>query len=517
MNRSYEKWQEVGPSDALINMFRAYSTDSTEAVQSNVNQLLSRLMESSRGTTTNEENFVQAEKCCFESKVWFYNILESLLREKDRKPRLKKYISSFLEDTPFQRSLVLCCLEITFRTNKIAYYFNPRLLHIFNLAAYNLYEVVDLVLHVRVDLTLDVTHHLLKVVEMTVERLAWTSDSPLWEEIRANEGKLPTCQQVMSPKELEDPMRMEQLDQDSIQAEQTSDQQNRTLNRLQRNIRLYIFARKVYRLMHKRLRTLCSALNLQDEKRLKIWTCFEYSLVHHFDLLRDRHLEWLLLCAIHGVTKNTKDELPFKHIIHCYKNKHVNKNTPIQKVHPEQSQNNITRGRFPTPNTPSVVRDQEYDSITCFYSQVYTPAMGHFVRKLAPTSGVETPPLSPYPIQPSPSNRKYRVSNNLNVFVSQLNKQTSSPQPAGMCYDFQSSPSQCLRDINAMVKLHGPPVKRGRLQLDYSRLQDEDDMDGVSGPSANMAPMSSLQRRILEVERDRMQIENDKVEPSSDL
>ncbi|KAJ0056300.1 hypothetical protein NL108_004583 [Boleophthalmus pectinirostris] len=345
---------------------------------------------------------------------------------------------------------------------------------------------------------------------MIVERLAWTRNSPLWEEIRSNEGQVPTCQQVMYPKEREDPMIMEQLDRDPIQAEQTSDQQNLTLMRPHRNICLYMFARKVYWLMHKRLRTLCCILHLQDEQCKKIWTCFEYFLVHHFDMLRDCHLDWLLLCAIHGISKDTKDELPFKLLIH-YKNTHVCKTMPMLKGHPEQSQDNINKtdqSRIPTPNTPSILRDQEFDSITCFYSQVYAPAMGHIVKKFALTSGVEPPRLSPYPPQPSPSSRKYRLHKDFNIFVSQLNKQTTPPpQPAGMCYDFQSSPSQCLRDINAKVRLHGPPVKRGR------KLQwDKDDR----GPSAKMAPMSGLQRRVLDIESDRMQIKDDKVKPSSD-
>lgn len=41
-----------------------------------------------------------------------------------------------------------------------------------------------------------VVRHLAQVEEKVLESLAWASGSLLWEEIRANEDHLPTCQQV---------------------------------------------------------------------------------------------------------------------------------------------------------------------------------------------------------------------------------------------------------------------------------------------------------------------------------
>ncbi|XP_072321322.1 retinoblastoma-like protein 2 [Eucyclogobius newberryi] len=492
-----EKWQMLGLCDALITMFRTEPTDPTEKVQSKLNHLLNTFLEAYRSTTADEKNLVRAQKCCYEAKVWYYKILESLL-QKDQRPRLKNG-SSFLEDHSVQCSLVLCCLEISLCSNKIAYHFTPHLLQIFVLAPYNLWKVIILVLHTQTDLTLDVTEHLLKVVEMIVGSLALTSDSPLWEKIRLNNGKLPSCKQVMSAKELEDPMRMEQLDQDPISnTDPTTDQQHSSLNR--RYSFLDVFARTLYKIAHKRLRTLCSALNLQEKQQQQIWTCLEHSLVHHFDTLRDGHLDWLLLCAIHSITENPKDELSFAHILNCYKSmphkhKKVSKTRLMLREQPERSHDDETRGGSSPTNSPTV--GHEHERVTRFYSQVYTPAMGNFVKMFAPSLGVLTPPLSPYPAQPSPSTRKYRVR--CNVYVSTLCKQTASPQPAGMQYVFHSSPLQCLRDMS--VKVHGPPVKRGR-ELQF------DDEDGDRSPSAKMM------KRIQEVEDDRRQTKQ--LEPSSD-
>lgn len=60
---------------------------------------------------------------------------------------------------------------------------------------------------------------------------------------------------------------------------------------------------QLYILMGDRLRELCEMLRIPDELRLKIWTCFEYSLVHCTRLMEDRHLDQLLLCAIYIMSK----------------------------------------------------------------------------------------------------------------------------------------------------------------------------------------------------------------------
>ena len=55
--------------------------------------------------------------------------------------------------------------------------------------------------------------------------------------------------------------------------------------------------------MGRRLKRLCVTLHFSDELRLKIWTCFEHSLVNFIDLMVDQHLDQLLLCAIYIIVK----------------------------------------------------------------------------------------------------------------------------------------------------------------------------------------------------------------------
>lgn len=60
-----------------------------------------------------------------------------------------------------------------------------------------------------------------------------------------------------------------------------------------------LFFRKVYNLSWLRAKDLCDRLNITDEElKRKIWTCFELSLKNHSSLMKNRHLDQLLMCAI---------------------------------------------------------------------------------------------------------------------------------------------------------------------------------------------------------------------------
>ena len=60
-----------------------------------------------------------------------------------------------------------------------------------------------------------------------------------------------------------------------------------------------LFFRKVYNLAWLRAKDLCDRLNITDEDlKRKIWTCFELSLKNHTALMKNRHLDQLLMCAI---------------------------------------------------------------------------------------------------------------------------------------------------------------------------------------------------------------------------
>ncbi|XP_024235791.1 retinoblastoma-like protein 2 isoform X1 [Oncorhynchus tshawytscha] len=87
----------------------------------------------------------------------------------------------------------------------------------------------------------------------------------------------------------------------------------------QKKSSLSLFFRKVYHLASVRLRDMCAKLDISSELRRKIWTCFEYSLVHYTELMMDRHLDQLLMCAVYVMTKVTKEDKSFQNIMKCYR------------------------------------------------------------------------------------------------------------------------------------------------------------------------------------------------------
>ncbi|KAK2919778.1 retinoblastoma-like protein 2 [Channa argus] len=510
-----------GPSDRLITMFRACSRDPTQAIKERLRHMLHTFLQHNRDKAGNKKTKELAAKYCCEAEIWYYRILEILVSGERKKLGISD-ISGLLENHLAQRCLVTCCLEIAICSNGLPCDF-PLVLQIFKLAPYHVWRIIELVLRAEVSLPCAVVRHLIQVDKKILESLAWTSDSPLWEEIRANDGQLPACVQVMPPAQLEDPRKTELQPEEKAEVvleaglSATTDQQcpPSMLNRPQKGSSLHLFTRKVYSLMGKRLRELCSTLGIFEELRLKIWTCFEHSLIHCTFLMVDRHLDQLLMCAIYITAKITKTEIPFKHIMNCYKsqphaNKSVCKNVLISGRHDNNSatKKNNTGDHGDsvlTPSTPSTHYpgqcQEERGNLIYFYNQIYTTKMQCFAKQLALTSGGETPPLSPYPRQGKASPRRYRLSSSHPIFISVHKAETAPPHTAGLCYYFNSSPSERLHEINNMIKTGRSPNRHKVTSL------DEEEGEGENGPSAKklrLDDQSAWQRRLRNVVNDRV-------------
>lgn len=507
-----------GPSDRLIAMFRACSQDPTEVIKTRLGRMLHIFLQH-HSNSEGKERIRALVKCCCEARIWYYRILEAIVSQKKERPDISdisvRWMQGVLEDDLIQRSLVACCLQITVTLNTLHCDF-PELLQIFELTSYDLWKVIKLVMRAEVCLHHAVVTHLTKMEEDILESLAWASDSPLWDQIRANEGHLPACQQVIPPTQLEDPEKTNRhpdpdLPQEdaSLGAESSSPS---AVNRPQRGSFFNLFVRMVYYVMGRRLRELCSTLNISDELRLKIWTCFEYSLVNCTGLMADRHLDQLLMCAIYITAKITKKEIPFKLIMKRYKsqpcaNKSVCKNVLISGGVVEKSPTGNDNGNHSsatlTPNTPSTHHQKERGNLIDFYNQVYTTKMQRFAEQFAPSSREETPPLSPYPRQGKASPRRYQVSSNYQIYISPYNRETTPTPTHSLTYTFNSSPSERLHEINNMIRNGGSPSRRrGAVTLDPDGEEGDD-----RPPAARRLCLdgeSVLQRRLRNVVNDRV-------------
>ncbi|XP_078410896.1 retinoblastoma-like protein 1 isoform X2 [Cetorhinus maximus] len=267
---------------------------------------------------------------------------------------------------------------------------------------------------------------------------------------------------------------------------------------------LALFFRKVYHLASVRLRDLCLKLDVSAELRRKIWTCFEYSLVHCTDLMADRHLDQLLLCAVYIMAKVTKEDKSFTDIMKCYRsqpqaNSHVYRSVLLKEgrwlrmtgIEEHTGEDENMEEQMPSSDDPSsknnsahrpgeasnppvsatrlsnkypAAMEEERGDLIKFYNGIYVNRIKEFALKYSNVKlecGVEAPPLSPFPnVKPHPVSPR-RISQRHAVYISPHKNGTSLTPRTAMMYKFNRSPSKNLRDINCMIK-QGERLSRKR-------------------------------------------------------
>ncbi|XP_044154128.1 retinoblastoma-like protein 1 isoform X1 [Bufo gargarizans] len=275
-----------------------------------------------------------------------------------------------------------------------------------------------------------------------------------------------------------------------------------TSNKPKRTGSLALFFRKVYHLASVRLRDLCLKLDLPNDLRRKIWTLFEYSLVHCTDLMKDRHIDQLLLCAVYIMAKSdgstnvedamksfksffhwrgfiedneiegvTKEERLFHDIMKCYRNQpqaesRVYRHVLVKKL-PDVQQSDAgfsqdvemadcdSNDSLSDSKQAARASDQDRGDLITFYNNVYVERVQLFALKYAVSTSdhlASAPPLSPFPSIRQQAVSPRRVSQQHSIYVSP-HKNTSCLTPrSSLLYKFNGSPSKSLEDINSMIK-----------------------------------------------------------------
>ncbi|XP_052400057.1 retinoblastoma-like protein 2 isoform X1 [Carassius gibelio] len=320
-----------------------------------------------------------------------------------------------------------------------------------------------------------------------------------------------------------------------------SPQQGTPTKRAQKTGSLCLFFRKVYHLASVRLRDLCAKLDISTDLRRKIWTCFEYSLVHCTDLMMDRHLDQLLMCAIYVMTKVTKEDKSFQNIMKCYRSQPQASSSVYRSVlisgrkrcHSGNSENthrqcSPTEGgqeqgsgesspvsmrsssTLPipqpssTPSTPTrapgVPQEQEEErgDLICFYNNVYIKQIKQFALRYSsnsPKNGAEAPPLCPYPSVRIGSPRRVLLSHNHSIYISPHKTGSPITPRDKIFYYVSSSPSNRLREINSMIRTGETPTKKRSIALEEEQ----------QSPAKRLCQenQTALLRRLQDVANDR--------------
>ncbi|KAM6454055.1 retinoblastoma-like protein 1 isoform 2-T2 [Liasis olivaceus] len=241
---------------------------------------------------------------------------------------------------------------------------------------------------------------------------------------------------------------------------------------------LALFFRKVYNLASVRLRDLCSKLDVSNDLRGKIWTCFEFSLVHCTDLMKDRHLDQLLLCAFYIMAKVSKEERTFQDIMKSYRNQpqansYIYRSVLLKKVpagvidvkHEDISNEGVCR----KINNSRDLEKEERGDLVKFYNTIYVKRVINFALKYDASNHdyvVEAPPLSPFPsIKQLPVSPR-RISQQHSLYVSPHKNGTCLTPKSALLYKFNGSPSKSLKEINNMIKQEGQRPKKRAISID---------------------------------------------------
>uniref|UniRef100_A0A182J8T3 Uncharacterized protein n=1 Tax=Anopheles atroparvus TaxID=41427 RepID=A0A182J8T3_ANOAO len=239
---------------------------------------------------------------------------------------------------------------------------------------------------------------------------------------------------------------------------------------------LSLFFRKMYHVAYDRLINLCHNLGLESEiaDPSLIWTIFEFTITKcSRELMRDRHLDQLLMCAIFVTTRIKKLPKTFKEIMHCYHSQpqatsaiyrsvfiRRDNSPPVEQPASSSSSSAANgnasgdgqpNGRYPVTEmaATSVQYDREvYGDIIKFYNEIYVMIVHPFASRFWNADmSQESLFLSPTPksqlrnIQRSPR----QISENINLYVSTTDKTTGSgllDSPNVRTYTFPASPGQ---------------------------------------------------------------------------
>ncbi|NXF03638.1 RBL2 protein, partial [Smithornis capensis] len=690
------------PSENLEQILKSCSRDPSQSIANRVKEMHDVYCQStqSEGEFSNFSKDV-ASKHFRRAEMLYYKVLESVLEEERRTRLGDTDLSAILEQDVFHRSLLACCLEIiTFTYNPPGNF--PFITEIFDIPVYHFYKVIEVFIRAEDGLCREVVKHLNHIEEQILESMAWKRESILWDSIRENENKVPSCEEVMPPQNFErsansvvgsplTPKRINEVraesgglgkglpsppaslydryssptanptrrrlfaDSDgaeggspgrapavvqnvspeavavapvpgqtlvtvatatvtanngqtvtipvqgianenggitffpvqvnvgaqpqavpgpiqplsaqslagtlspqvlpgqlSVQHIPAGEQRQgqhctATASRPRKTGSLSLFFRKVYHLASVRLRDLCVKLDISDELRKKIWTCFEYSLVQCPDIMLDRHLDQLLMCAIYVMTKVTNEDRSFQNIMRCYRTQpqaksHVyrsvlikgrrrrrsgssdsssHRNSPTDRSK-DRNKERSSRDSSPVmrssstlpvphpgsaPPTPTRLcgansdsEEEERGDLIQFYNNVYIEQIKDFALKYTSTvlclsPQADSPPLSPFPCVRLSSPRRVQLSHSHPLYISpHRNEPALSPQEK-IFYYFSSSPSKRLKEINSMVRTGETPTKKRGILLE----------DGTEAPAKRICQENhtALLRRLQDVANDR--------------
>uniref|UniRef100_A0A674BH36 Retinoblastoma 1 n=1 Tax=Salmo trutta TaxID=8032 RepID=A0A674BH36_SALTR len=341
----------------------------------------------------------------------------------------------------------------------------PWILDVFQLTAFDFYKVIESFIKAEPSLNKDMVKHLERCEHLIMETIAWREDSPLFELLKRTREEGPV-EQAEPPATLNQPLQHNHTAADlylspvrpssrtlpapestAPPSSQPSALATHQTPRHPKSNSLSLFYKKLYRLAYMRLKMLYTQL-LTSHPELEpiMWTLFQHTLQNEYELMRDRHLDQLMMSAMYAICKVKNVDLRFKTIVTAYKNMPNTNQETFKHV---------------------LIREGQYDSIIVFYNLVFMQKLKTNILQYAsprpPTlSPIPHIPRSPYKFPNSP----LRVPGSNNVYISPMKSPTRmspvmTPRTRILVSIGESfGTSDKFQKINAMVNSSDRSLKR---------------------------------------------------------
>ncbi|XP_032535227.1 retinoblastoma-associated protein [Chiroxiphia lanceolata] len=472
----------------------------------------------------------------------YYRVMESMLKSEEERLSVQNF-STLLNDNIFHTSLLACAVEVVMATygrnasqsdgtsaeTDLSF---PWILNVFDLKAFDFYKVIESFIRAEPSLTREMIKHLERCEHRIMESLAWQSGSPLFDLIKQSKEREGQTDQPETTSTPNTPSQHNHTAADLYlspvrspkkkasgpppSANSTPDAQSGATpqtQKPQKSTSLSLFYKKVYLLAYRRLHTLFLQL-LSEHPDLEplIWTLFQHTLQNEYELMRDRHLDQIMMCSMYGICKVKNIDLRFKIIVSAYKELCNTNQETFKRV---------------------LIREEQYDSIIVFYNLVFMQKLKTNILQYASN---RPPTLSPIPHIPrSPyqfSNSPRRVPAGNNIYISPLKS------PYKFSDGFQSptkmtprsrilvsigesfGTSEKFQKINQMLCNSDGQLKRSaevsaapkplkRLRFD---IEGQDEADG----SKHLPQESKFQQKLAEMTSTRTRMQKQKLNDGND-
>uniref|UniRef100_A0AAR2LLF3 Retinoblastoma 1 n=1 Tax=Pygocentrus nattereri TaxID=42514 RepID=A0AAR2LLF3_PYGNA len=398
------------PSGNLIVYFKNCTVDPSEEITKRVEQLGQIFCQKFAEAVGQRCEGLGKERFTLGVQL-YYKVMESMLKSEEKRLSVQNF-SKLLNNATFHTSLLACALEVVMATyvgnslkngnengNDTDLCF-PWILDVFQLYAFDFYKVIESFIKAEPTLKHNMIEHLGRCEQQIMESIAWKADSPLFELLKQSREEGPG-EQAEPPATLNQPLQHNHTAENNVYSvvQHTAEFRSTPYSP--------VFLQSMYLMAYLRLKMLFShLLTSHPELEHIIWTLLQHTLQNEYELMKDRHLDQLMMCAMYAICKVKNVDLRFKTIVTAYKEL-PNTNQEIFKH--------------------VLIREGQYDSIIVFYNLVF---MQKLKTNILQYSSPRPPPLSPIPHIPR-SPYKYpssplRVPGG-NVYISPLKSSRMTP------------------------------------------------------------------------------------------